>query len=84
MAKILRLLHEPFGLEPMTPQEFLENLASATTDSERLIVFARYLDTTALDNATSRRWKSLSYSSEIQMSLNNLAFHLEELAEAGN
>ncbi len=68
----------------MTPQEFLENLASAKTDSERLIVFARYLDTTALDNATSRRWKSLSYSSEIQMSLNNLAFHLEELAEAGN
>ncbi len=68
----------------MTPQEFLENLASATTDSEKLIVFARYLDTTALDNATSRRWKSLSYSNEIQMSLNNLAFHLEELAEVGN
>ncbi|MEA5569664.1 hypothetical protein [Calothrix sp. UHCC 0171] len=68
----------------MTPQEFLEDLASATTDSEKLMVFARYLDTTALDNATSRRWRSLSYSDEIQLSLNNIAFHLERLAESGN
>ena len=66
----------------MTPQEFLEDLALANTDSQRLVVFARYLDTTALDNATTRRWRSLSYSNEIQMSLNNLAFHLEALAEA--
>jgi hypothetical protein len=65
----------------MTPQEFLENLAEATTDSEKLVVFARYLDTTALENATTKRWKSLAYSNEIQMSLNNVAFHLEELAE---
>lgn len=67
----------------MTPQEFLKDLALAETDSQRLVVFARYLDTTALDNATTRRWRSLSYSGEIQMSLNNLAFHLEALAEAG-
>jgi hypothetical protein len=67
----------------MTPQEFLENLAEATTDSEKLVVFARYLDTTALENATTKRWKSLAYSNEIQMSLNNVAFHLEELAEIG-
>ncbi|BAZ42138.1 hypothetical protein NIES4101_81060 [Calothrix sp. NIES-4101] len=68
----------------MTPQKFLEDLASATKDSEKLMVFARYLDTTALDNATSRRWRSLSYSDEIQLSLNNIAFHLERLAESGN
>jgi hypothetical protein len=65
----------------MTPQEFLENLALAETDSEKLIVFARYLDTTALDNATTSKWRRLSYSNEIQMSLNNLAFHLEALAD---
>jgi len=65
----------------MTPQEFLENLAVAETDSQRLVIFARYLDTTALDNATTKRWRSLSYSNEIEMSLNNLAFHLEALAE---
>lgn len=65
----------------MTPQEFLESLALAETDSQRLLIFARYLDTTALDNATTRRWRSLSYSNEIEMSLNNLAFHLEALAE---
>ncbi len=64
----------------MTPQEFLEDLALAETDSQRLLIFARYLDTTALDNATTRRWRSLSYSNEIEMSLNNLAFHLEALA----
>jgi hypothetical protein len=68
----------------MTPQEFSENLANSKTDAERLIVFARYLDTTALDNATTKRWRSLAYSNEIQMSLNNLAFHLEELAEVAN
>ncbi|NES99540.1 MAG: hypothetical protein F6K62_13185 [Sphaerospermopsis sp. SIO1G2] len=68
----------------MTPQEFLDNLASADTDSEKLIVFARYLDTTALDHATTPRWKSLAYSTEIQFALNNLAFHLEALAEKGN
>jgi hypothetical protein len=67
----------------MTPQEFLEKLAEATTDSEKLVVFAGYLDTTALENATTKRWKSLAYSNEIQMSLNNVAFHLEELAEIG-
>ncbi|MGI8503241.1 MAG: hypothetical protein ACR2LR_19235 [Hassallia sp.] len=54
-------------LETMTSQEFLDNLALAETDSERLVVFARYLDTTALDNATTRRWRSLSYSNEIQI-----------------
>lgn len=51
----------------MTSQEFLDNLALAETDSERLVVFARYLDTTALDNATTKRWRSLSYSNEIQI-----------------
>jgi hypothetical protein len=68
----------------MTPQEFLTNLAEATTDSEKLVVFAEYLDTTALENATTKRWKSLPYSNEIQMSLKNVAFHLEALAETGN
>jgi hypothetical protein len=67
----------------MTPQEFLENFASAATDPEKLVVFARYLDTTALDNATTPRWKSVSYSAEIQLALNNIAFHLEALAEPG-
>ncbi len=67
----------------MTPQEFLESLALAETDSQRLVIFARYLDTTALDNATTGRWRSLSYSNEIEMSLNNLAFHLEALASTG-
>ena len=67
----------------MTPQEFLESLAQAETDSQRLVIFAKYLDTTALDNATTRMWRKLSYSHEIEMSLNNLAFHLEELAEIG-
>ncbi|RUS98953.1 hypothetical protein DSM107003_09720 [Trichormus variabilis SAG 1403-4b] len=70
--------------EPMTPQEFLENLATAVTDSEKLIVFARYLDTTALDHATTPRWRSIPHSTEIQFALNNLAFHLEALAEKGN
>ncbi|BAY81245.1 MAG: hypothetical protein AAF349_07770 [Cyanobacteria bacterium P01_A01_bin.68] len=65
----------------MTPQEFLESLASAETDSQRLVVFARYLDSTALDNATTSMWRRLSYSNEIEMSLNNVAFHLEALAE---
>ena len=65
----------------MTPQEFLESLALAETDSQRLVIFARYLDSTALDNATTRLWRKLSYSNEIEMSLNNLAFHLEALAE---
>ncbi len=68
----------------MTPQEFLENFATAETDPEKLVVFARYLDTTAMDNATSPKWRSISYSSEIQLALNNLAFHLEALAEAEN
>jgi hypothetical protein len=68
----------------MTSQEFLDNLATAETDSERLIVFARYLDTTALDNATTPRWRTVFYSAEIQLALNNLAFHLEGLAEAEN
>jgi hypothetical protein len=66
----------------MAPQEFLESLAQAETDSQRLVVFAQYLDSTALDNATTRMWRKLSYSNEIEMSLKNLAFHLEELAEA--
>ncbi|MEA5579242.1 hypothetical protein [Anabaena sp. UHCC 0451] len=68
----------------MTPQEFLENLSTAVTDSEKLIVFARYLDTTALDHATTPRWRSIPHSTEIQFALNNLAFHLEALAEKGN
>ncbi len=66
----------------MAPQEFLESLAEAKTDSERLVVFARYLDSTALDNATTRMWRKLSYSNEIEMSLKNVSFHLEALAEA--
>ncbi len=66
----------------MAPQEFLESLAQAETDSQRLVVFAEYLDSTALDNATTRMWRKLSYSNEIEMSLKNVAFHLEELAEA--
>ncbi len=66
----------------MTPQEFLESLALAQTDSQRLLIFAQYLDTTALDNATTRMWRKLSYSNEIEMSLNNVAFHLEALAES--
>ncbi|MDY6899421.1 MAG: hypothetical protein SWZ49_15275, partial [Cyanobacteriota bacterium] len=61
----------------MTPQEFLESLRQAKTDSERLMVFAKYLDSTALDNATTKMWRRLSYSNEIEMSLNNVAFHLE-------
>ncbi|AFY57176.1 hypothetical protein Riv7116_4763 [Rivularia sp. PCC 7116] len=65
----------------MTPQDFLDSLASAQTDSQRLAIFAQYLDTTALDNATTRMWRKLSYSGEIEMSLKNLAFHLEELSE---
>ncbi|MGD1909988.1 MAG: hypothetical protein ACFB2X_03750 [Rivularia sp. (in: cyanobacteria)] len=65
----------------MTPQEFLESLAQAQTDSQRLLIFAQYLDTTALDNATTRMWRRLSYSNEIEMSLNNVAFHLEALAQ---
>lgn len=65
----------------MTPQEFLESLRQAKTDSERLMVFAQYLDSTALDNATTKMWRKLSYSNEIEMSLNNVAFHLEALAE---
>ena len=66
----------------MTPQDFLDNFASAQTDSQRFKVIAEYLETTALDNATTRLWRKLSYSNEIEMSLKNLAFHLEELAEA--
>ena len=65
----------------MTPQQFLETLALAKTDSQRLMVFARYLDSTALDNATTKMWRKLSYSDEIEMSLNNVAFHLEALAQ---
>ncbi|TAF07282.1 MAG: hypothetical protein EAZ77_10355 [Nostocales cyanobacterium] len=65
----------------MTPQEFLENLAIAATDSEKLLVLARYLDTTALDHATTPRWRSIAYGTEIQFALNNLAFHLEILAD---
>ena len=65
----------------MTPQEFLESLSQAETDSQRLLVFAQYLDSTALDNATTKMWRRLSYSNEIEMSLNNVAFHLEALAE---
>lgn len=67
----------------MTPEEFLESLALATTDSQRLVIFAQYLDTTALDYATTRLWRRLSYSNEIEMSLKNVAFHLEALAETG-
>ncbi|WP_414621765.1 hypothetical protein [Calothrix sp. CCY 0018] len=66
----------------MAPQEFLESLAQAKTDSQRLVIVAKYLDSTALDNATTRMWRKLSYSNEIEMSLKNVAFHLEELAEA--
>jgi hypothetical protein len=73
-----------FAKPTMTPQEFLQNLATAATDSEKLLVFARYLDTTALDNATTPRWRSVAYSTEIQFALNNLAFHLEALAEKVN
>jgi hypothetical protein len=65
----------------MTPQEFLDSFAKANTDSEKLVVFAEYLNTTALDHATTPRWKSLPYSMEIQFALNNVAFHLEALAE---
>lgn len=65
----------------MTPQEFLESLRQAKTDSQRLMVFAQYLDSTALDNATTKMWRKLTYSNEIEMSLNNVAFHLEALAE---
>lgn len=68
----------------MAPQEFLESLAQAQTDSQRLVIIAQYLDSTALDNATTRMWRKLSYSGEIEMSLKNVAFHLEELAEAQN
>lgn len=68
----------------MAPQEFLESLAQAQTDSQRLVIIAQYLDSTALDNATTRMWRKLSYSDEIEMSLKNVAFHLEELAEAQN
>jgi hypothetical protein len=83
--EILTLLRSKAGASKlMTPQEFLENLALAETDSEKLIVFARYLDTTALDNATTSKWRRLSYSNEIQMSLNNLAFHLEALADSNS
>lgn len=70
-----------FG-KSMTPQEFLENLATATTDPEKLVIFAKYLDTNALDHATTPRWRSLAYSNEIEMALKNVAFHLEALAEA--
>ena len=66
----------------MAPQEFLESLAQAQTDSQKLVIVAKYLDSTALDNATTRMWRKLSYSNEIEMSLKNVAFHLEELAEA--
>lgn len=68
-------------LEAMTPQDFVESLALAETDSQRLVIFAQYLDSTALDNATTRMWRRLSYSNEIEMSLKNVAFHLEELAQ---
>ncbi|MEA5580509.1 hypothetical protein VB620_04025 [Nodularia harveyana UHCC-0300] len=68
----------------MTPQEFLENLATATTDPEKLKVVAEYLETTAMDNATTPKWRRIPYSSEIEMALNNLAFHLEGLAEMEN
>jgi hypothetical protein len=65
----------------MTPQEFLNNLAAASTDPEKLMVVAQYLETTAMDNATTPKWRRIAYSSEIEMALSNLAFHLEALAE---
>lgn len=65
----------------MTPEEFLESLALAETDSQRLLVFAQYLDSTALDNATTKLWRRLSYSDEIELSLKNVSFHLEALAQ---
>ncbi|MDH6059040.1 hypothetical protein NWP17_01035 [Chrysosporum bergii ANA360D] len=68
----------------MTPEEFLENLATAATDPEKLIVVAQYLETTAMDNATTPKWRRIPYSSEIEMALINLAFHLETLAEGRN
>ncbi|MEA5513235.1 hypothetical protein [Nodularia sp. UHCC 0506] len=68
----------------MTSQEFLESLATATTDPEKLMVVAEYLETTAMDNATTPRWRSIPYSSEIDMALKNLAFHLAGLAETKN
>jgi hypothetical protein len=68
----------------MSPQEFLENLATASTDGEKLMVVAQYLETTAMDNATTPKWRKVPYSSEIEMALVNLAFHLEALAEARN
>ncbi|HYW20053.1 hypothetical protein [Nodularia sphaerocarpa] len=68
----------------MTSQEFLEHLATAATDPEKLMVVAEYLETTAMDNATTPRWRSIPYSSEIEMALKNLAFHLEGLAETKN
>jgi hypothetical protein len=68
----------------MSPQEFLENLATVSTDGEKLMVVAEYLETTALDYATTPKWRKLPYSSEIEMALVNLAFHLEALAEASH
>jgi hypothetical protein len=68
----------------MSPQEFLEKLATASTDGEKLMVVAEYLETTALDHATTPKWRNIPYSSEIQMALVNLAFHLEALAEASH
>ena len=65
----------------MTPQDFLDSLAAAQTDAQSLAIFAQYLDSTALDIATTRMWRRRSYSGEIEMSLKNLAFHLEELSE---
>ncbi|MBI1241014.1 hypothetical protein [Umezakia ovalisporum] len=68
----------------MTPKEFLDNLATAATDAEKLMVVAQYLETTAMDNATTPKWRRIPYSSEIEMALSNVAFHLEALAEGGN
>ncbi|MDK2410454.1 hypothetical protein QHH03_14915 [Aphanizomenon sp. 202] len=43
----MRLLFFPG--KSMTPQEFLAKLATAPTDPEKLVIFAEYLDTNALD-----------------------------------
>jgi hypothetical protein len=77
--RFMRLLFFPG--KSMTPQEFLAKLATAPTDPEKLVIFAEYLDTNALDYATTPKWRSLSYSNEIEMALKNVAFHLEALAE---
>jgi hypothetical protein len=42
------------------------------------------IDTTALDHATTPKWRSIPHSTEIQFALNNVAFHIEALAEESN